>query len=147
MKWLGLLLFCALPAFAQWQLVGQGRYQYLFWDLYQARYYRSDQGQALALRYLKHFDADDIVSQTGKEWRHLGLFNPDWLAWFQAHCPNVRKGDELRLEVLPSQSRLYFNGTLVATNGSPGFGPAFLAIWLSPETRAPGLRKALLGKE
>ncbi|EKE76720.1 chalcone isomerase family protein [Gallaecimonas xiamenensis] len=146
MKWL-LILLLAMPAFGQWQLQGQGRYSYLFWDLYDARYYKAEDGQALSLTYLRAIDADDILAQTRKEWRRLDLGQPQWLAWLARYCPDVQAGDELRLEVQQQQSRLYFNGQLLASNDDPAFGPAFLAIWLSHKTRAPGLRQALLGKE
>ncbi|WP_417360291.1 chalcone isomerase family protein [Gallaecimonas pentaromativorans] len=147
MRTLWLLCLLAMPALGQWQLKGQGRFEYLFWDIYDARYYTGPEAQALSLHYLRDIKGQDIVKQTAKEWRHLGLYRQPWLDWFAEYCPDVKKGDTLRLEVTQSESRFYLNGELLASNRDPDFGPAFLAIWLSPKTRAPELRLALLGKE
>jgi hypothetical protein len=38
------------------------------------------------------------------------------------------------------------NGDPLGEIADPAFGPAFFAIWLHPETSAPKLRSALLGK-
>ncbi|WP_115718709.1 chalcone isomerase family protein [Gallaecimonas mangrovi] len=147
MKKLWVLLLIALPAVGQWQLKGEGRFEYLFWDIYDARYFTDGSSQALSLTYLRNIDAQDIVEQTGKEWRHLGLYQQPWVDWFKRYCPNVKKGDVLRMDVSPKQTRFLLNGQLLATNTDPQFGPAFLAIWLSDKTRAPALRQKLLGKE
>ena len=148
-----LLLLLLLPfhASAQWQLQGKGRYDYLWFDIYDAAYYTDGAKQALELKYFRDFSGSDISHQTAKEWRHLKQY-PDnryrhWLAWFSQHCPDVKAGDRLRLEVSADSSTLLKNGHVVARIKDADFGPAFLAIWLSPRTNAQALRRALLGKE
>ena len=42
-------------------------------------------------------------------------------------------------------TRFYGNNGLLGVIEDPRFGPAFLGIWLHPDTRAEDLRMALIG--
>ncbi|HXZ09581.1 MAG TPA: chalcone isomerase family protein [Paraburkholderia sp.] len=60
---------------------------------------------------------------------------------------DVRPGDRLRAEYLPGKGvRFYAGDRLTAEFDDPAFARAFFGIWLDPSTRAPGLRRALLGE-
>ena len=55
------------------------------------------------------------------------------------------KGDKIVFDVDERGiSRFYYNGTWVGTIEDPDFAPAFIAIWLSPETSRPAHRDGLL---
>ncbi|PSJ45783.1 hypothetical protein C7H85_10450 [Zobellella endophytica] len=157
-KWLSILFFLAVPVWASpmadLTLVGEGGMRWLFWDLYHARLY-SDDGryrpgvfpQALALRYQRDIEQAELLRATVEEWRRLGVdWRPEWHRQLRRLWPSVRKQDELVLRVEASGiSRFYFNRQLLGEIADPAFGPAFLAIWLSPDSRDPALTRQLKG--
>ncbi|GGB39400.1 hypothetical protein GCM10011502_10890 [Oceanisphaera marina] len=135
-------------------LVGQGKMSWLFFDLYQARFYSVDgrynanqYPQALSLRYQRNIDKEDLVEATITEWQRLGIdWKTSWQQQLAAFWPSVSKGDELALRVEANGvSRFYFNNSELTEISDPAFGPAFLAIWLSPNSRNPGLTRQLKG--
>ncbi|WP_417605038.1 chalcone isomerase family protein [Oceanimonas baumannii] len=135
-------------------LVGQGRMSWLFWELYQARFY-SESGhyqpgqypQALSLRYQRNIDNDDLITATVEEWQRLEVeWKREWPGQLAKIWPSVRTNDELVLRVdEDGTSRFYFNWQLVGSMGDPDFAPAFLAIWFSSDSRNPGLTRKLKG--
>ena len=135
--------------------VGQGEMHWLFWKLYDIRLLSSDgeyqEGRyplALALRYARHIEANDLVDATLDEWQRLDQpWQPLWASRLRELWPSVVPGDELLLRVeADGSSHFYYNGNPLGALDDPGFAPAFLAIWLSTETREPGLRLELLGQ-
>ncbi len=139
---------------ADLRLVGEGSMRWLFWDLYQARFYSADGQyrangfpQALALRYQRDIGKEDLLDATVTEWQRLGIdWKPQWRRELSAIWPSVRKGDELVLRVEEGGiSRFYFNWKSLGEVSDPAFGPAFLAIWLSPDSREPSLTRQLKG--
>ncbi|WP_245748891.1 chalcone isomerase family protein [Oceanisphaera psychrotolerans] len=161
-KYLWLLWWLAmsfsLPSWAHptadLNLVGQGSMRWLFWDLYQARFYSADGQykadgfpQALALRYQRDIGKEDLLEATVTEWQRLGIdWRPQWRRELSAIWPSVKKRDELVLRVdSAGVSRFYFNWELLGEITDPDFGPAFLAIWLSPDSRDPRLTRQLKG--
>jgi hypothetical protein len=157
-KWLSILMLLAAPVWASpvadLTLVGEGKMRWLFWDLYQASFY-SDDGryrpgdfpQALALRYQRDIRQEDLLNATVEEWHRLGVvWKPEWRRQLERFWPSVRKQDELVLRVDENGvSRFYFNWRLLGTVEDPDFAPAFLAIWLSPDSRDPALTRKLKG--
>ncbi|WMC09362.1 chalcone isomerase family protein [Oceanimonas pelagia] len=135
-------------------LVGQGKMSWLFWDLYQARFY-SENGryqpgqypQALSLRYARNIDKEDLLAATIEEWQRLGVnWKPEWPERLAQLWPSVRTNDELVLRVDENgASSFYFNWRLLGRIDDPAFAPAFLAIWLSPDSRDPALTRQLKG--
>lgn len=140
----------------QLQLVGQARLEVLFWSIYDSRLYTADgrysDGQRplrLELEYLRDIEAVDLVEQTRNEWQHLQLRAQEKELWLQELArlwPDVREDDVLALEMSESgRSTFLLNGKPLGSIDDPQFGPSFLAIWLSPDTSRPELRRSLIG--
>lgn len=135
-------------------LVGQGQMSWMFFDLYQARFYslsgRYQAGsypQALILSYQKNISQADLVEATVSEWQRLGIDYPaSWPRQLGTLWPSVKKGDVLAIRVeATGESRFYFNQVPLGEVSDPQFGPAFLAIWLSENSQDPGLTRQLTG--
>ena len=140
----------------QLQLVGKARLEVLFWSIYDSRLYTADgryrDGQRplrLELEYLRDIEAADLVEQTRNEWQHLQLPVQEkelWLEELARLWPDVREDDVLALEMRESgRSTFLLNGKPLGSIDDPQFGPSFLAIWLSPDTSRPELRRSLIG--
>ena len=100
------------------------------------------------LTYARSISGNFLVSQTTKEWDHLGFQDnrrPRWVEALKAIWPDVNKGDTIAFDVdAEGVSRFYFNGVWVGTINDPDFAPSFIAIWLSPDTSRPAHREGLL---
>jgi len=100
------------------------------------------------LTYARSISGNFLVSQTTKEWDHLGFQDnrrPRWVEALKAIWPDVNKGDTIAFDVdAEGVSRFYFNGAWVGTINDPDFAPSFIAIWLSPDTSRPAHRDGLL---
>ncbi|HTN35003.1 MAG TPA: chalcone isomerase family protein [Marinobacter sp.] len=136
------------------QLVGQGKMSWLFFDLYLARFYSADGHyqpdqfpQALCLRYQRNIDKKDLLKATVSEWQRLGVrWKKSWQEQLAAAWPSVRRDDELTLRIdKDGASHFYFNDSQLGEITDTEFGPAFLAIWLSPDSKNPGLTRQLKG--
>jgi len=154
--WLLALLLAGNAQAEQLQLVGQARLEVLFWSIYDSRLYTADgrysDGQRplrLELEYLRDIEAADLVEQTRNEWQHLQLRADGKELWLQDLArlwPDVREDDVLALEMSESgRSTFLLNGKPLGSIDDPQFGPSFLAIWLSPDTSRPELRRSLIG--
>ena len=82
------------------------------------------------------------------EWRRLDVeWKPEWQQQLLEIWPSVKPGDELMLLVnSPGNSQFFLNGELIGEINDADFAPAFLAIWLSSNTREPQIRRQLLGE-
>lgn len=153
------LLIClplAAPAHGQsWQTVGEGTMKWMFLELYQIRLLSADgryqQGRyplALEITYRRAIPASRLLQATREQWQHLGLDDPrqeNWLSQLAGLWPDVDKGDVLRLELDADAEHLFlYNGRVLGAVEHRDFGPAFLAIWLSPASSEPELRRQLL---
>lgn len=143
--------------------VGRGDMRWFGIDLYEARLLNRDgryqSGQdagllALEITYRRNISRERLVSTTEREWRRLaaelGLRNDDRVAgWLEALAgiwPDVAPGDRiLALREAAGPTHFYGNDGLLGVIEDPDFGPAFLGIWLHPDTRAGDLRAALIG--
>lgn len=143
--------------------VGRGDMRWFGIDLYEARLlngdgrYRptADAGPlALEITYRRNISRERLVSTTEREWRRLatelGLQDESrvagWLEALAGFWPDVAPGDRiLALQEAEGPTRFYGNDGLLGVIEDPAFGPAFLGIWLHPETRASELRAALIG--
>jgi hypothetical protein len=113
--------------------------------------------QKLALRidYHRKIDAARLADTTRKEWQKLEddvnlpeeARRNEWLAQVEAIWPDVKPGDYI-VTVLESGGacRFYSPRGLLGIIEDPEFGPAFLSIWLHPETSRPELRAGLIGE-
>lgn len=142
--------------------VGRGELRWLGFEVYDAHLYTASglfEGidaapVALEIRYEREIPARKLVETTAREWRRLGpaLGVEDdprtrrWLETVGGIWPDVGPGDRI-LTVLGADgvTRFYGNDGLLGTVADPAFGPAFLAIWLHPDTRAADLRADLIG--
>jgi hypothetical protein len=106
---------------------------------------------ALELAYTRTLAGDKIAVASADEIKKLGLGNATqlraWEAAMKQLFPNVTEGTRLTGVYRPGQpTRFLLNGDPLGEIADHAFGPAFFAIWLHPETSAPKLRSALLGK-
>lgn len=100
-------------------------------------YARALSGARIAARSLAEMQRVAAVSATQRE---------AWLAAMTKAFPDVRPGDRLAgLQQPGVGARFAHNGSREAEVADPEFARAFFAIWLSPKTSEPRLRKALLG--
>ncbi|ART79577.1 chalcone isomerase family protein [Oceanisphaera avium] len=137
------------------QRVGQGQMKWMLFNLYQAHFYsRNGQyqeghyPQALILAYQKSISRDALIEATLEEWQRLNIkVSPSWVTQLTRIWPSVNKGDELAIRVSKSGvSTFYFNQKVLGEIHDPDFGPAFLAIWLSEDSRNPKLTRQLKGQ-
>lgn len=112
----------------------------------------SDIPFALSLTYERSLSGARIVSTGIDEIQRLAtqpIADATLSAWRDAMrraFGDVSRGDELCGVYLPGRgARFYLNGSLSAEIDDPAFAQAFFGIWLDPRTRAPSLRKQLLG--
>lgn len=104
---------------------------------------------ALVLRYNRDFSRQDIIDSTLENLRRLGRGSEaqrkQWAEALHDMLVDVSAGDRVTALFIPGEGTyFYFNDRRTGRIDDPAFGPAFFAIWLSPETAEPGLRKALL---
>lgn len=137
-------------------LLGAGQYYRWWFHIFDAalwvpgRRWRTQRPFALVLRYARHFDADTIARYSAQQMQAIGRGTPAqrvrWRAEMQRVFRNVGAGDRLTGLSLPGTATLfYYNDQETGAIHDPAFAPAFFAIWLARNTRAPDLRKALLG--
>ena len=143
--------------------VGSGELRWFGLEVYEARLL-TDGGQydgmvapgplALEITYRRNISREQLVRTTEREWdrlaRELGLDSRSpvsgWLAELGAIWPDVAPGDRIVAFVEPAgPTRFYGNDGLLGTVDDPRFGPAFLGIWLHPDTRDADLRARLIG--
>lgn len=136
--------------------VGQGKFTYYFWDVYNATLY-APEGQwnqsgpfALTLEYLRDFEGRDIAKRSIEEMEKQGATNKqqlsDWQAQMEQIFPDVEDGDALTGVVTrEGNTRFFFNGSLIGEVEDPAFTQRFFDIWLAENTSEPELRQKLLG--
>lgn len=145
-------------ALAQGRLLGTGRMRYLLWDVFDAtlwvqpgfaapQYY--EHPFALELRYLRKLSGAELVASSLQEMRRVRGLDPAkelaWSAAMRSAFPDVEPGDRITGVHRPGVGvRFFVNGRLQAVVDDADFGRAFFGIWLSPDTREPRLRGALL---
>lgn len=109
-----------------------------------------DQPFALDIRYQRDIAGSRIVKSSVEEIRRTGGGDAERLARWEREMarvfPDVKAGDRLVGVNVPGRgARFYGNSGFLGEIADPDFARAFFGIWLSPGTREPGLRAALLG--
>lgn len=103
------------------------------------------------LTYQRNISGSFLAKQTAKEWNHLKFDDPrrpEWESEILAMWPDVKKGDKIAFDVDErGVSRFYYNDMWVGSLEDPDFAPAFIAIWLSPNTSRPAHREGLLAEQ
>lgn len=110
---------------------------------------------ALEITYRRNISRERLLHTTAREWGRLGTelgLNDraraaGWLSELGEIWPDVGPGDRIVAFVEPDgATRFYGNDAFLGAVTDPRFGPAFLGIWLHPDTRAADLRARLLGE-
>jgi hypothetical protein len=140
--------------------VGAGDLSWLGRPVYQASLwtpggrfegYASGEPVALSLWYQRSFSRDQLVRITTTAWRLLDVPENQRAAWsgeLQALWSDVVPGDNLTAVIVPGGvTRFYDQEKLLGEIGDPGFGPAFLSIWLDSRSVVRDLRVRLLGDD
>jgi Chalcone isomerase-like len=161
---LGLVLW-ASAACAGWQgdvqparLVGEGDFSVLGFMLYRAQLWGEhapvdyDERFALHIVYARGIRRERLADTGISEIRRLAHAPlpsqtlERWRADMMQAFVDVVAGDELDAVYLPDKGvRFYAGERMTAEFDDPAFARAFFGIWLDPATRAPALRKQLLG--
>lgn len=141
------------------QLSGKGALCLFGFCLYDAQLWSAelpasyDAPFALEVTYRRAIKRNRLIETAVDEIRRLQAPAPsdDTLAQWQRAMtpafPDVKPGDTLCGVYLPGRgARFYANGQLTTEVDDPVFARAFFDIWLAPGTRAPSLRRQLLGK-
>lgn len=158
---IGSLLLLAVSAQSvaspqSWQPVGSSDMSWTFFKLYNitlltgdGQYDAGTYPQALEIRYYRNIDNEDLVKATADQWRKLGIpesRSRDWLSSLRSLWPDIRENDTLRIEVdVDGSNRFLHNGNDIGGIEDSEFSDSFLAIWLSPDTSRPDIRKKLVG--
>lgn len=143
-------------------LQGEGRANYLLWDIYDAALYlprgtKSDAilapstARCLVIHYLRDIKGSDLM-ESAQHMLRKQLTEPEWQALsprIQAlndRYQDVRPGDQYRLCYSPKRgTSLYFNDRKVITVTGVRFATAYFGIWLNKQDPiAPALRRALI---
>jgi len=106
---------------------------------------------ALELLYLRGLKGEAIAQRSLDEMKRQGpiseLQAQAWLKSMQSVFPDVQKGDRITGVHKPEQgAEFWLNDRLVGQVNDAQFAQLFFGIWLSPQTSAPDVRKALLAR-
>lgn len=138
-------------------VVGEARFTYYFWDVYDAVLY-APEGKwpadrfALRLTYLRDFDGSEIAERSIKEMKSQGLKDEQKISsWLQAMrdiFPDINE-DEHLLGVVGEngQTLFYQQDRLLGEVEDKEFTRWFFNIWLGEKTSEPDFRDKLLNGE
>ena len=139
-------------------LIGQGKYTYWGFDVYNASLWASETGItsdqwtnqriALELQYLRDFNGADIAKRSIDEMHAQNALSKSkagiWLKTLEGIFPNVAKGQSLTGIYLPNAgTQFLFDNTVIGEIKDTELSKRFFDIWLAPQTSAPELRKKL----
>lgn len=147
-------------AVADAQLSGSGKLTFFGLDVYESSLWVApgfkstgfeNHAFALELHYLRSFSADAIAQRSIEEMQRIEPLpeqkSAQWLNALREALPNVKKGDRLMGLHRPGVGVVFWsNGKRSGEVRDAEFARQFFAIWLSPKTSEPKLRRALLAK-
>jgi hypothetical protein len=159
------LMVWATVACADWlgdvpsaKLVGEGDFSVFGFRLYRAQMWSEripvdyEERFALHIVYVRGIKRERFVDTGMGEIRRLASAPipadtlTRWRADMMQAFVDVRPGDQLSAVYLPDKGvRFYAGDRMTGEFDDPAFARAFFGIWLDPSTRAPALRKQLLG--
>lgn len=134
--------------------VGSTTFNWMFWKIYDIRlltadgsYQEGQQPLALEITYARDIEGDQLVSSTIDEWERQQItWKEDWSVRLTEIYPNIAEGDQLVLHVdEQNNSAFYFNKKPVGVIEDSEFTDAFLAIWLSENSRSQRVTRELTG--
>ena len=137
--------------------VGTGTLNFLFWNVYTATLFapfgtwERDVPYALHIRYHMDLKGEDITARSIEEMRRQGLDDQKTIALFRDRMASIFPDvtDDTTLTGIRDSAGgtlFYENGRRIGDIREPEFAERFFAIWLSPETSEPRLRRRLLGE-
>jgi|AntAceMinimDraft_5_1070358.scaffolds.fasta_scaffold61758_2 hypothetical protein len=138
------------------QIIGEGQFRRWGFLVYDATLwsssgqYEPDQPFALSLTYARTVSREQIVDASLDEMRELGVDvdgHPEWSETLRNVFVDVSEGDTLTGIYMPDQGAVFYADDRLTGQVSEDLAQAFFAIWLDPDTTAPDLRLALLGKD
>lgn len=138
------------------QKVGEGRMDFMVWDIYDAALFapqgqwQDDQPYALQLTYLRNLSGVKIADRSVQEMRGVGYSDEvrlaTWHTQMRGIFPDVDDGDVITgIYTEEGHTVFYREDIEIGRIKDPQFGRAFFSIWLDPKTSAPDLRERLLG--
>jgi hypothetical protein len=141
------------------RLRGEGRLNFLGLRVYGARLWVRDgfdadafirHPLALELEYARELSGRRIAERSLVEMKKVAEVpearSAAWLASMEATFPDVKAGDRITGVYRPDEGmRFFVNGKAGGEIGDAAFAQGFIAIWLSPRSSEPALRRALLG--
>ncbi|CAE6722852.1 chalcone isomerase family protein [Paraburkholderia domus] len=159
------LVLWATAACADWRgdvqsakLVGEGDFRVFGFKLYRAQMWSErvpvdyDERFALHIIYARGIKRERFVEAGMNEIERLASTPipadtlERWRADMMQAFVDVGPGDQLSAVYLPDKGvRFYAGDRMTGEFDDPAFARAFFGIWLDPSTRAPTLRKQLLG--
>jgi hypothetical protein len=103
----------------------------------------------LSINYTRDISSSRILETTRQEWKQLDgeldSREEAWIGYLAAFFPDINAGDQISSLVIPGEeTRFYLGNEEIGRVRDAEFGPAFLAIWLDPNTSAKPLRTKLL---
>jgi hypothetical protein len=158
-------LCASSSSFADWhgdvpsaQLVGEGEFSMLGFRVYRAQMWSEhtpvdyDERFVLHIVYTRDIRRERLVDSGIHEMKRLASTPipaetlERWRANMLQAFVDVAAGDQLSAVFLPGKGvRFYAGERMTGEFDDPAFARAFFGIWLDPATRAPTLRKQLLG--
>jgi hypothetical protein len=138
--------------------VGRGRFDYLFWHIYDAQLqsidgkfidYQQSAPILLSLTYQRDISKADFIDATLDQWQHQhGEVEPrhqEWALLLTDIWRDVKAGDTLSCQRLANgEVQFFLNKNYLGRINDPKFANEFLDIWLGVKTSAPKLRKQLI---
>ena len=125
----------------------------------EGQYKTANQDRALVITYQQNIDRSDLIEATREQWQAQGILKREpqskaWLQMLNNLWPDVHEGTQLAFVIENNQGQFWYRATVAQSTFSPlgppqsaSFSHNFLAIWLSPLTQYPELRKQLIGGE
>ncbi|QOT78727.1 chalcone isomerase family protein [Cupriavidus basilensis] len=143
------------------RLSGEGEFRVFGFRLYTAQLWSAqlpitpDAPFALQLTYDRSIQRERLVETSLDEMKRIGSAGnappspqllDSWRASMAQAFVDVRPGDTLTGVFMPGKGVRFYAGDRLTTEiDDPAFAQAFFSIWLDPATRAPALRRRLLG--
>jgi hypothetical protein len=146
-----------LPAAERWQMLGDAELRWLGLRIYDAALWvpqdsgwSSDAAFALEIRYGRAISSQRLVDVSLEEMQRLQVADErqleTWREPLAAAFPDVERDDAIiGLRMPDGRVRFFHRGVMTVEIADPEFAAAFFAIWLDERTRAPAMRKRLLG--
>lgn len=149
----------------EWPKAGSAELSVLFFDVYSSELYTPDGDYivedditphplALSITYKRDISKAALVEATVEQWNKLGYDQtliPGWEEIVTDIFPGVSEGHNLTYVTNGVKGSFFYSpaeneqSRLIGTIEDEKLNDAFLAIWLSPKTEYPKLRKGLIG--